>query len=101
MRGLIFLNRAQAELDDSAVWYEEQSYGLGNRFIDVVEQKLELILSNPESFPKRNSSYREAVIRTFPYSIIFKYNKKEDPIVVYSIFHNKRNPKSKFKRYTK
>jgi toxin ParE1/3/4 len=102
IRSLIFLNRAQTDLNDSAAWYEEQSYGLGSRFIDVVQQKLELILNNPEAFPQKSSGgYREAAIRTFPFSVVYKLNKKEGIIVVYSIFRNKRNPKWKFKRNTK
>lgn len=97
MNAIRFLERAVVELEDSSVWYEKQSSGLGDRFIDVVDKKLDLILHNPELFPIKKYSYREAVLATFPFSIVFRFEKKNSLVTIISIFHNKRNPKEKFK----
>jgi plasmid stabilization system protein ParE len=94
---VVLLDDAKIEWKNSVVWYEEQSIGLGSRFFEVVEKKLDLIAQSPEQFPKGKNNLREAVIRIFPFSIIFEYHKKDEIVVVVAIFHNKRNPKKKYK----
>ena len=93
-----FLARAQTELEDSAVWYEKQGTGLGDRFLDEFQKKLDLVLESPEIFPLKKKKYREAVLKNFPFSIIFEFDREEKAIIIISVFHNSRNPKKKFKQ---
>jgi hypothetical protein len=53
---------ADKEWTEAALWYDEQSPGLGNRFIKMVEKKLELIANYPERYPMRKGNFREALI---------------------------------------
>lgn len=96
MNSLQFLERAQLEIEESSEWYEKQSPGLGSRFIDAVEEKMKFIIQSPELFPIKRGSYREAPLTKFPFSIVFKFRKQENSIVIFSVFHNSRNPKHKF-----
>ncbi len=98
MNTLIILEDADRELRQAAVWYEERSSGLGLRFVDVIGQKLEIIRHYPERNPKRKDKFREAVVKIFPYIIIYSFYKKESVITVSSIFHMSRNPKRKYRR---
>jgi plasmid stabilization system protein ParE len=96
VHSLILLEEATKEFADAAQWYEAKSEGLGGRFIDIIQRKLRLIQQFPERYPKRKKNFREAVVKTFPYIIIYTFYKTERLIVVNTIFHAKRNPRKKY-----
>lgn len=77
MNTLIVLEDADRELLQAAEWYESKRKGLGLRFIDVIENKLNSIRDYPERNPKRNSNFREAVVKIFPFVIIYVYYKRK------------------------
>jgi plasmid stabilization system protein ParE len=93
---LNLLEEAGKEFIEAAQWYEQKSKGLGDRFIAIMQRKLHLIQQFPERYPKRRKNFREAVIRTFPYIIIYTFYKKEGIIIVNAIFHASRNPRKKY-----
>jgi mRNA-degrading endonuclease RelE of RelBE toxin-antitoxin system len=95
MYSLILLDEARIEWLDSSLYYELQKKGLGEKFTNVVEKTLEQILVNPKHFQKKNSNYREAYLKPFPFVILFRVDKQKDCIVVTGIFHTKRNPLKK------
>lgn len=82
---------AEAELDEAAAWYSAQSRGLGAEFVRVVDAAFASIRRNPRQFPLVHGEVRRAVIRRFPYAILFKSSEEE--IVVLSVFHSRRDPK--------
>ncbi|UOY04989.1 type II toxin-antitoxin system RelE/ParE family toxin [Muricauda sp. SCSIO 64092] len=86
-------------LDDIArsyKWYEEKSEGLGLRFVDEVEATINYVSKYPEHFQiKSKKPYREAVLKVFPYVVVYEINKKEKSIVVYSVFPCKDDPDKK------
>ena len=75
MNTIIITKEADKEYSQSAIWYEEQSTGLGDRFILTIQKKLELIQNNPERYPKKKDELRAAVVRVFPFVIIYSFNK--------------------------
>jgi len=95
---LSFLEEASKEFTEASLWYEEQSNGLGDRFIDTIQRKLQLIQQFPERYPKRKKNFREAIVKTFPYIIIYTFYKKEGVIIVNTIFHASRNPSRKYRK---
>ena len=57
---------ASADLQDAYDWYEEQSVGLGERFVNEVDDYLQLISNNPYQFAIQFSGkYRFALLRHF------------------------------------
>lgn len=92
------LEEADKEFQKAANWYEDKSEGLGLRFIEVIKIKLEVIQRNPERNPKRKGNFRESVVRTFPYVIIYTFYKKENIITINSIFHTSLNPRKKYRK---
>jgi hypothetical protein len=46
---LVFRLEARNELDDAYNWYESQQLGLGDNFLEQVEETLNLICHMPES----------------------------------------------------
>ena len=94
---VIFSSKAAKEIHESFVWYEEQTKGLGHQFIEIIDFAIELIKHNPDGFPNKRNSYREAVLKRFPYIIVYEHLEAEQVIFVLHIFHTKRHPKKKYK----
>lgn len=98
MYNLIVIEAAQQELENASFRYDLKVKGLGARFAGVIKEKLKVIQEYPERSPIRRKNLREAIVRTFPYLIVYSVNKKENQILVTSIFHTKRNPKKKYRK---
>jgi hypothetical protein len=77
------------------LWYEEKSEGLGSRFVAEVEKMIEYVAQNPLHFQVKYKDYREAIMKKFPYVII--YQVKNDLIILSSVFPCKNDPERKLK----
>ena len=62
---VLFLTKARKELAVGWSWYEEQKTGVGDRFLNVVMDKVSQIEKTPERYPKRFKNYHEAIILCF------------------------------------
>ena len=89
---------AVREYTEAYIWYEEHQQGLGERFTENVEDSLQTIAIHPEYYSIRKYNYREARIKTFPYTIVYEIIKKEKLIHVAAIYHGKRNPIKKYRK---
>lgn len=94
---LIFHPEAEKEYIEAYMWYEEKSEGLGTRFESMVEKKLERIQDNPEIFGYTKGLYREALVDVFPYTIVYKVDKRRRAVYISAIYHTSRNPVKKFR----
>lgn len=64
---------AEAELQESAQWYEDRRPGLGDEFLDAVLALLRRVQEHPHHFPcVRGDVRRAVVIKRFPFSIYFR-----------------------------
>ncbi len=93
----IISKKANLEISKSWDWYEERQRGLGDRFFKELIQQLKQIEQFPERYPCKYKSYRETSLNIFPFSIIYKVNKRKNIIVIVSVFHNNRNPSKRYK----
>jgi hypothetical protein len=66
MKGVRFNRLAERELAEAIQYYEEQSAGLGQRFLDEVEHSVTFILRYPEAAPRVLETVRRLVLPTFP-----------------------------------
>ena len=62
---------AQLDLEAAACWYEAQEPGLGRRFLQEVRQAFHRIRSNPEAYAEGYRNTRRALIRRFPYGVVY------------------------------
>ena len=90
IRRLIVRDEAEVEIDDAVGWYEEQSPGLGLEFLRAVEAVIAAIRRHPERFPIIHRRARRAVLRRFPYSVLF--TSSDERVVVHAVFHSRRDP---------
>jgi hypothetical protein len=77
-------------------YYEEKQEGLGIRFLDCWEKQIEVIKREPLLFQKKYKDFRQALIKPYPYHIIFELD--ENIITVYKVIYAGRSSQ---KRYTK
>ncbi len=94
----IFSSRAQKEISKSLDWYEERQPGLGDRFVKEVIDRIKQIERDPERYPNRYKLCRETSVKTFPYLIIYRINKRKKLISILSVFHTSQNPRKKYRR---
>ena len=81
---------AEGDLAQAFDYYEAQLSGLGQEFVDSVEHQLERILEIPAQYQVLHSDVRRAVIRRFPYAIL--YLVEAEVVVVLAIEHQARDP---------
>lgn len=76
-------------------WYEEQKTGLGEEFLKELDSRYNKLESHPEYYGKIKKSFRQISLKRFQYVVVFEILKNE--VIVFAVFHTKRNPKLKFK----
>lgn len=66
------LPEARTEYGEAAVWYEQQRAGLGANFTARVEAVFNRIAANPKLHAKVYGDVRKAVVRKFPYIVLYQ-----------------------------
>ena len=89
---LVIRPEAERELLEAQAWYELQSPGLGFEFARNADAAIANILRNPYAFQQIEGEFRRAMVRRFPYRVIFLASASE--ILVVSCFHHRREPVS-------
>lgn len=82
---------AEAELIEAYAWYEERVPNLGTEFLLAADACFNSISRNPEMCPVVHRTIRKALLRRFPYAVL--YVLEENQIVILALFHAKRNPR--------
>lgn len=91
--------KIQTDFNEAFSWYEEKLEGLGYEFLDAIENTITEIIANPEAFgSKGNPFYREALVKKFPYVIVYRIYKKKREIFISAVHHTKKSPQKKYRR---
>jgi hypothetical protein len=88
-----FLVPALWELFDATDWYEDQSPGLGYDLAARVQERVHEIAAQPRKYwrvhpPVRGREIRQAIVRRFPFSIIYEVTAAE--VVIVAVAHFRR-----------
>ncbi len=89
---LILRPEAESDIQNAFEWYEAQVPGLGSEFVRAVDVCLSAIGRNPLAYPIVHKQVRRALIRRFPYGIL--YIAEQETVVILACFHGKRDPKA-------
>lgn len=81
---------AKREIQDAYDWYEDRRFGLGEEFLDTVHRALDRVAQAPLQFPKIRGEVRRAVLRRFPYALL--YLVEPGATVIIGCFHGRRDP---------
>ena len=76
-------------------WYEEQKQGLGEAFLTELDTCYLKLESHPNHYGKIKKNFRQVSLKRFPFVVVYEMIKKD--VVVFAVFHTKRNPKRKTK----
>ena len=82
---------AEADIEESAMWYENQAQGLGDSFLDEVLNTLEVISENSYIYAVVHRQTRRALIDRFPFAIYYRI--EEDSLIIIAVMHGSRHPK--------
>lgn len=96
MYQLLIKPRAIEMAKEAYDWYEEQQEGLGELFLKELDACYDRVEKWPLIYAKVKKNYRQAILRTFPYVVVFEIFRSD--VVVYSVFHTSRSVRKKFKR---
>jgi plasmid stabilization system protein ParE len=89
---LVFRLEARNELDEAYSWYESQQPGLGDDFLEQVEEALDRTCQMPESYPAVYRDVRRSIVRRFPYTIYYRIVSSR--VIITAVFHGRRDPKA-------
>jgi plasmid stabilization system protein ParE len=87
---LEFHPEAELELIESAVYYEKQVPGLGERFESEIRYATDLLLDQPEIGPLVDSNLRKLILTRFPFTLY--YSVTTDVIRIEAVAHQSRRP---------
>ena len=81
---------ADIEVEEAALWYEEQRPGLGLEYVAAVGRVLLDIGDNPDLYSVWKQPWRRALLQRLPYVVFFEI--EVDRVVVWAVAHAKRRP---------
>lgn len=87
---LSFHRIAERELLEAAQYYEFESPGLGDAFLNEIERSCGLIVDNPQCGPLLSGAVRRKLVRRFPYALL--YSVQADSLRILAVMNLKRRP---------
>ena len=72
-------------------YYEEQTKGLGERFLTAVGSAFDAIERYPQMFAQVHGEVRRALLSQFPYGVFYCVESKR--VVVLAVLHTARDPR--------
>jgi len=72
-------------------YYEEQTQGLGERFLAAVDSVFDAIEHYPQMFAQVDGEVRRALVSRFPYAVFYRSESKR--VVVLAVLHTARDPR--------
>lgn len=90
-RRLVYRPEAEQEILAAAEWYDGRGAGLAAEFLRAFDAVLASVERNPLQYAEVHPRMRSALLRRFPYRILFSVSDEE--IVVLSCTHWRQNPR--------
>ena len=81
---------AETEINEAADFYDLESPGLGNVFIDEIQRAIQNIVKFPAAAPLVRGRVRKRIVTKFPYALV--YAAREDEVRILAVAHHKRRP---------
>ncbi|HXR84188.1 MAG TPA: type II toxin-antitoxin system RelE/ParE family toxin [Hanamia sp.] len=92
-----FRKRATKEYLDAISWYRQRSQKSADNFVLIVDQTLDLIEKQPYRFRIIYKNFHQVKTKKYPFNIVYFIEEESQFIIITSLFHDKRNPATKFK----
>ncbi len=89
---IFFSSQALTDIEEAVDYYNEVSFGLGNRFLTDFQQTYKSISLNPFFASLKYGQVRCAAFRKFPFSIHYLANKKTKIVTILAVFNTWKEP---------
>jgi plasmid stabilization system protein ParE len=96
MYQLLIKPRAIEMASEAYKWYEKQKDGLGDLFLSELDSCYDKLEAAPLIYAKINKNFRQIILHTFPYVVVFEILDNE--VVIYAVFHTSRSPRKIFRK---
>jgi toxin ParE1/3/4 len=90
MPGIAFHTHAAEEMRAAAAYFEARERGLGDQFLDEVEEGLQRIRQFPRLWPIYDGEYRRYLLKRFPFGLIYRIDAAQ--IFIVAVAHLRRRP---------
>jgi plasmid stabilization system protein ParE len=94
----LFNPRAAKEYEEAFEWYDQQSQVAADNLVIEVEETIRAICENPFRYRITYKNLHEASLKKYPYYLIYYINDEQKVVTIISVFHQKRNPKHKYRK---
>lgn len=98
MHHIEFADEAQEDFEQSIRWYRERSFQAAENFVTAIEETLDLIAKHPHQFKNTRGGYHEAIVQSYPFTLVYRIIEAEKLIAVSAVHHQSRHPKRKFRK---
>ena len=91
---LVLRGSAAKDVLEAFFWYHTIRPELGKRFMAALNECYESIQANPQGYNVRKGNFRHAMLRKFPYRVIYEI--EGQVVYVYRVRHTSRKPGTEF-----
>jgi len=88
---LILSDKAEQDIQDAVQWYDSQRKGWGFEFAYCLEERLEMIAQFPYMYPIVYKNARKALIRKFPYVVLYYIEEANKTVCVFPVVSTHRS----------
>lgn len=91
---VVYTAEVVRELRAARQWYNRRAQGVGDRLLDLVDEKIGEVARSPASFPRdrQDPIVRRARVAKYPYTLMFMILDDEAVVVLVALAHGKRKP---------
>jgi plasmid stabilization system protein ParE len=87
---VIYLPEARTDVDGAYAAYERRQPGLGERFLEQLQRRVEGISANPELYAVLQDEIRAAPLRRFPYVVYYRW--EAGTVFILAVLHGHQDP---------
>ena len=89
---IIFTQFASEDFTEILSWYMNQQTNSENRFIAEISKISKRLESMPETFPYDKVPYRKALLKKFPYKVVYFIDEHNLEVQIVAVVHQSRHP---------
>lgn len=89
---LLIRPEAREDVSEAFIYYESCLAGLGDQFLDSLKATLDVVVNQPELYPKVLGVIHRALIHRFPFGLFYLVNQNQ--LVLIACLHVRRSPAS-------
>ena len=95
MIGITWHPLAKRELFEASAYYEGESKGLGDVFLDAIHHGIERLKLHPRTGREILGEIRWFLVGRFPYSLVYRIDAdgRQERLFILAVAHQKRRPR--------